>query len=95
MLVPMYKLTRKGSFVGCIKQADVGQPHGETPVRLRYELALMVGSPLAKSILRGHVTQYSDGSYSISPRNSKGYATDPRGNLITYWVTPYTFDTEA
>lgn len=90
MTTEMYRITRGTHIVGTIRKSDLAN-HGAIPIRLRYELAQMVSGPIAQSILRGHVTEYSDGSYSVRPRNTKGYATDTRGNLISYWVTPYEF----
>lgn len=87
---PMFRVTRKSQIIGTIRQSDL-TTHGDLLARAKYELAQMVGGNLARSILRGRVTQYSDGSLSISPVDSRGnYSTDGKKNLITFWFTPYT-----
>lgn len=91
-MVKMYNITRKGKFVGNIRASDLTN-HGDLLERARYELAQMVGGNLAKSILRGKISQYSDGSLILGPADAKGKrSVDEKGNLISYIFTPYDFE---
>jgi len=91
--VEMYKVTRKGKFVGAIRKSDL-TTHGDLLVRAKYELAQMVGGQLAKSILRGRASLFSDGTIIIGPCDSKGHCSiDQKKNLISFIFTPYVFST--
>lgn len=90
--VEMFRISRGRHTVGTLRKSDM-TTHGDVLGRLRYEVAAMVGGTLARSILRGRVTQYSDGSYSVSPCNARGRSSlDERGNIITYWAIPYVYE---
>lgn len=90
--VDMFRITRGGRTVGTLRASDM-TTHGEVLGRLRYEVAAMVGGTLGPSVLRGNVTQYSDGSYSVRPKDARGrISTDERGNIITYWAVPYVYE---
>lgn len=87
---PMFRVQRGPHIVGTIRASDL-TTHGELLVRAKYELAQMVGGQLARSILRGIATQYSDGTFSVRPTDGNGHhSRDTDGNIISYWFTPYT-----
>jgi len=92
--VEMYKVTRKGKFVGAIRKSDL-TTHGDLLVRAKYELAQMVGGQLAKSILRGRASLFSDGTIIIGPCDSKGHCSiDGRCGVVSFIFTPYVFSTD-
>lgn len=80
--IPMMDIRRAGKRIGNIRAEHVA-----TPDRARYELAALMGVH-APSVLRGHVTFYSDGSMHVWPIDSKG-----RKLGRPYGFTPYTFTT--
>lgn len=80
----LINITRAGKFVGSIEAR-----HVETPDHLRYELAQMTGVH-APSVLRGHVTTYSDGTRHVWPVDTKGKRLGR-----PYGCTPYGFEAKG
>lgn len=81
MGVSMMAVTRAGAKVGTIRAE-----HVQGADRMRYELAQMMGVHAA-SVLRGHVTTYSDGSASVWPIGADGAKLGR-----PYFFTPYTLE---
>lgn len=81
MIAQMMDVRRAGDRIGNIEAR-----HVETADRARYEVAQMMGVH-GPSVLRGHVSFYSDGSMSIQPIGADGKRLGR-----PYFLTPYTLE---